>query len=646
VKALEQYVILLATVHVAWLYFYLCGTVLRKRSAPAVRTLPAGEALVEIVVRSACGIALTGFATFVLGLCHLIGVPGALLWLAGLVAAFAYLGDPPWKAAFWAARWSVVRSAASPGAAIVYLAALPLAFLAARPDLGSDATTGYMVYATDWARAHALVLDFHIRPTFYADNWILIETWLVVFGRSDAGAMLTWLTGCLSLLGVYGYVASVDERQGTPARPAAIGLGLLAAASLVLSPTFLRYLGSGLIDIPIGFMFFACGLSLVRAVRANGRSGVPELIACAAFFVGTKISLVVFTPLFGLAIVFIALRARWRPRTMVAALAVLIALAAPWYVKNFIQAGDPVAPVLNLALRGADPKWTRQDLGYVQRDLTANEGGPAERAAIPLDIVLHSNAPQFRESGTSFMMLLLVLPGAVVSFYLLRRRSGDLATFAFAGLVAFAIAYWVGTSYVARYSLEFVAAFTAFSVGLIALGAQRGVYQRWAALACVALLALPSPGSAAFYGVLKNASDDFYYNYTDTESWLVPRGPVYPEVVYVSGLLHRAHREDLTVFRTNIETDRLYWTQRGITAVGDLIGPDRYAGFTRAIYDDTLADYVTRFNIGAFVIPLVNPNMPPGLQHRFDEEARALRFRRIVLPDRPVALYISSAVPG
>jgi hypothetical protein len=646
-KAVEQYVVLLATVHVAWLYFYLCGTIVSARRAPeALPPLPAGEALVEIVVRTACGIALTGFVTFLLGLCHLISPLGAALWLAVLVAGFAYRGDPPWKRAFWSARVGVWRSAASPGAGLVYLAALPLGFLAARPDSGSDATVGYMVYATDWARAHALTLDFHVRPTFYADNWILIDTWLVVFRRPDAGAMLTWLVGCLSLLGIYGYVLSVDERRGAPARRSTVAFGLLAAASLALSPVFVRYVGSALVDIPIGFMFFASALSLVRAVRSNGRAGVPELIACAAFFVGTKLSLVVFTPLFALAVAFVVLRARWRPRAIAAAVAVFLALAAPWYVKNFIQAGDPISPVLNLALRDADPKWTSQDLGYVQRDLKSQEGGPVERAMIPLDIVVHPTEYQFREAGTSFMMLLLVLPGAVVAFFLLRRRPGDPGTFAFAALLVFAIGYWISTSYMARYSLEFGAAFTAFAAGVLVLGAQRGFYQRWGLLACAVVLALPSPGAAAFYGNVKSTDDDFYHNYVDHESWMLPRGPVYPEVVYLSGLLHRAHREDLTVYRPNIETDRLYWTERGITAVGDLIGPDRYAGFTRAIYDDMLGDYVKRFNIGAFVIPTANPNMSPGLQRRLDEEARALRFRRVVLPDRPVVMYVSSEVPG
>ncbi len=645
-KAVEQYVLLLVTVHVAWLYAYLCGTVLRPRGPAAAPPALAGEALVEIVVRTACGIALTGFATFVLGLCHLISPLGALLWLALLAAAFAYLGDPPWKRAFWSARLAVWRAAASPGALAVYLVSLPLAFLAARPDSGSDATTGYLVYATDWARAHALTLDFHVRPTYYADNWILIDTWLVAFGRSDAAAMLTWLTGCLSLLGVFGYIVSAGERAGVPARRTTVAIGLLAVASLVLSPAFVRYIATALIDIPIGFMFFACGLSLVRAVRSKGQSGVPELVACAAFFIGTKISLIVFVPLFAAALV-VLLRPRHEPRRTAAAVALLLVLAAPWYVKNFIQAGDPITPVLNLKLRGADPKWTRRDLSFVQNDLASNEGGPLERAKVPLDIVLHPAERQFREAGTTFMMLLLVLPGSVLAFYLLRRRrDGDAALPAFAALLTFAIAYWMATSYMTRYSLEFVAAFTAFAGGLLALGAQRGFYQRWAVLACAVLLALPSPGSAAFYHEIQATDEDFYHNYADLESWMLPRGPIYPEVEYVSALLHRAHREDLTVYRPNIETDRLSWTERGITAVGDLIGPDRYSGFDRAIYRDMLGAYAERFNIGVFVIPVANPNMPPGLQRRFDEEARALGFRRVVLPDRPVILYISRAVPG
>ncbi len=643
-RAFALFVELLLTVHVAWLYAYLCGTVLRGRQAPPQPALP-GEALVEIVVRTACGIALTGFVTFLLGLCHLISPVGAILWLAALVAAFAYLGDPPWKSAFWTARLGVWRTAASPGALLVYLAALPLAFFAARPDSGSDATTGYLVYATDWVRAHALTVDFHIRPTYYADNWILIDTWLVEFGRTDAAAMLSWLTGCLSLLGVFGYVLTTDERDGRPARRATVAIGLLAVASLVLSPAFIRYVASALVDVPIGFMFFAAGLALVRAVRANGRSGVAELVACAAFFIGTKISLIVFVPLFAAALA-VLLHGRREPRRAAAVVAIFLALAAPWYVKNFIQAGDPISPVLNLALRGADPKWTRRDLAYVQSDLVANEGGPIERAEVPFDIVLHPSERQFREAGTTFMMVLLVLPGSVLAFYLLRRRRGDVPLQAFAALLTFTIAYWMATSYVTRYSLEFLAAFTAFAAGLIALAARRGTYARWAAVACAALLALPSPGSAAFYGDIKSADDDFYNNYVDHESWMLPRGPIYPEVEYVSALLHRAHREDLTVYRPNIETDRLAWTQRGITAVGDLIGPDRYAGFHRAIYDDMLGEYVERFHIGVFVIPLQNPNMPPGLQRRFDEEMRALRFRRVVLPDRPVALYISPELPS
>ena len=38
-------------------------------------------------------------------------------------------------------------------------------------------------------------------------------------------------------------------------------------------------------------------------------------------------------------------------------LAVLCAVSAPWYVRNLVLAGDPIAPTLNIALYGSDGLW-------------------------------------------------------------------------------------------------------------------------------------------------------------------------------------------------------------------------------------------------------------------------------------------------
>ena len=642
-KAIELCIALLFTVHVFWACAYVAGSVLWAPDAEPPAS--PGDALVEITIRTASGFALIGFATFALGLVGGIDAIGAAACAVVLVAAFALRRDAPWSARFWTRRFAVWRAAASPMSALIYVAALPMALLAARPDSGSDATTGYLVYATDWARAHALVVDFHIRPTFYADNWILIYTWLVAVGRSGGAAMMSWLTGLVSALGVFGFVAASGERRAAPASPVTIAIAAFAVVSLAVSPAFLRYMASPLIDLTIGLFFLASALALVRALRSNARDGLADLIVCAAFFIGMKTSLAVFVAVFAAAIVAVLVRAGSSRRRVLAAVAALLILSSPWYVKNFVQAGDPIAPVLNLAFHGADPKWTRSDLRFVENDLASGRGGPARNAAVPFGIVFDTQEWQFREAGTSFMMMLLLLPPGVLAYCALRRRSGDDVRLAFAALLTFMIAYWLSTSHVARYSMEFVAAFTAFIGSVLADAAARRPRAAWAAVACAAVLAIPSPGAAAFYDLEHRAGDDFYRNYTDLESWSGPRLPLYPEVEYVTGVLRRAHREDLTVYRADIEVDRLEWTERGITATGDLVGPERYSGFFHALYDDDLAAYVARFHIGVFIIAAQDRAMSPGLRRRFDEEARAIGFRRVQLPDRPFTLYFSPELP-
>jgi hypothetical protein len=647
-RAVTEYLVILATVHLAWIYFYLCGTLVRTPRfglAPSDGATGTGRALCEIVVRTAVGIAITGFITFVLGLAGLLSPLGFLLWLAAMAGLFSYCGDAPWRAAFWTERIAVWRRAVSPGAMVVWLIAIPLGFVAAVPDLGSDATTVYMVYATDWARAHSLIVDPFLRVPYYADNWLLIDTWFVVFGRGNAVAGLTWLTGCLSLLGVYGYVLTTGERDDIPARPSTMALGLLGIASMLLSPVFLRWFGSPTLDIAIGFLFLTCTLSIASMVRSRGRLGLVDLILCGGFFVGMKISLVVFLPVLTAAVLYGAVLGHRSRSYAIGAAALLFVFSSPWYVKNFIQAGDPITPVLNLAIRGADPKWSKADLAMVQGDLHSHEGGPLQRAAIPIDIVRDTTAWQFREPGVTLMMLTLGVPGCVAAYLLLRKRNvADASTYAVGAFVLYAIGYWLVTSYLARYTLEFDAALVAFFTGLLALVSQRARILRWAAVACVAVLAIPSPGSASFYSLMRNIDDDFYRNYTDRQTWLIPRGPAYPEIEYLSAAIHKAHREDLRVYRPYIETDRQYWTEHGVTVIGDAIGPDRYSDFKDAIQSNQLGAYIGRKKIGAFVIPKLDSKFGPELQERLAQEVLQLGFKRVALGADPYVMYISREV--
>jgi hypothetical protein len=124
-------------------YFYLCGSVVRApRLAPDWEPdrFDPSEALLDIVLTTASGIAIVGFATFLVGLAGLIYAPTLLAIPIALGLAAAALGDSPLRPSFWKRRGTVWRRAVRPGATLVVIGAIALAVPAILPDTGSDAT--------------------------------------------------------------------------------------------------------------------------------------------------------------------------------------------------------------------------------------------------------------------------------------------------------------------------------------------------------------------------------------------------------------------------------------------------------------------------------------------------------------------------
>lgn len=639
--ALVEYLTALIAIQVAWAVFYLVGSAVR-RLAPWGQTAPAsaGGALAEVVVDTATGMAVVGFFTFAVGMVGALHPIALGIGLGLLAVAAARRGDPPWRAGFWRSRLLVWFRSITPGSSIVYLAALALGFVAVVPDLGSDATVYHMVYAIDWAQAHRLTVDMLLRQPFYANNWILLDAWFVAFGAERFTAAFSWFAATLSLLGVYAYVTSSVERFPAANRAMLVASGILSVAAVALSAIFLRWAVYAMVDAPLGFMFLACCIAANLAFRTRDRGYAFALILCGAFLIGMKISLCVLFPAAAV-LVWLTLGATGvSGRRVVTALALLTVLSAPWYVKNFVQAGDPIAPTLNIAFHGVDPKWSIADATGVLQDLKSKEQGAAERIAIPVELFRHPEAWIFRERGVTLMALLIVLPGAIVGYILMGRRRIDIADGAVAAFIAYAVCYWIATSYIARYTMLFFPALAALAGSLLATAAAARPRWAWASVLALAVLAVPGPGSATYYDAIWRTDVAFFGYYHDRDSWMYPRMLDYPQVVFLSDLLQRNGRTDLRVYRLSIEVDRQYFRDRGIEVVGDVFGPDRYADFSRAIFADDLAAYIRRFRIGAFILPVNDRSFPHDIQVRLEDELRRCGFHRVTLPEERVVTFV------
>jgi hypothetical protein len=647
-----QLAIGLVLIHVAWVYFYLCGTLLQ---TPLFAAFGWGddeptrsESLLRLVVTTAGGIAITGFVTFVLGLVGLIHPAAFCGWIVVMFGLFALCGDSPLRASFWRSRAGALVRAGSPGALVVYLGALLLAVPAILPEVQYDPLFGYDVVAYGWAHHHGIYVDYWRRFPYYAENWMLIATWAFAFGVDDWGNFLGWLTGCLSMLGAYAYVTHMIERaRAYEAAPwLAPSAGIAAAAAVGVSPIFLRWGDTGMVDVPSGLFFFAAAAAAAAACVSPWRGWTPHAIACGAFFAGIKSSLIVFIPIFALLAYVLALRAGGRRLAVSAALAAIV-LSSPWYVKNFIQGGDPIAPVLNLALHGVDSKLSKQDMEGQLADLSVGQT-PDARLRAPYDILEATESTFYREPGSTVLLGLIVLPPLVVSYIVFRRRplpwrGASTATFVLGALLFFAISYWLATSHLARYTLMFAPALAAFAVPLIVSAAAQRHAPAALALAGACLTALPASRGAYTYDYQfwQNNYEFIGGFYTDRTSYLALRVFGYTEGQYLCRVYAENPESAHRVYVVNTETLNYFFARCGATSIGDWFGPERYGDLAAAVGRGAAVEHLRRFGVDAVLVPSSAAALSLATQQDLFAQLRQGGFREVVLPNSVYHIFIA-----
>lgn len=120
--------------------------------------------------------------------------------------------------------------------------------------------------------------------------------------------------------------------------------GWLAALLLALAPTFARWASSGYVDLPMAFLYT---LAAVFAWRLwMGGAGVDALLAGALLGLAawTKNAALLGVALLAAWLVYGWLTRRFKLRLVVLALAAAAAVAAPWYLRNWLEVRLIVPP--------------------------------------------------------------------------------------------------------------------------------------------------------------------------------------------------------------------------------------------------------------------------------------------------------------
>ena len=606
----QTYLAGLAVVHLAWLYFFTTGLLVRRSGSSRPHVFSIGD----LVITSAAGMGLSGFSLLALGFAHLLNAFAILIvFLVEGVLFWRLKGDNWLSWTFWRQTLYVFISAWRLPALVIYLVFLVLAVPAALPPTFADSVTYHLPYAVDWANAGGIYVDQFLRFPYYANNFLILYSGLFVLKLGDYCQFLTWLCGLLTCLGVLAFFASEDF-EGRPARfltVAPLTATILVPLGVAFSPVFLRYLNVGMPDVPIGLFILVPVLCAYRTLSGQALQG--QLAVTAAFCVGMKLTLIGHLPFFLVSLLFVSVRRLPRRQTVVLCL-VLVVLSLPWYVRNFIDCRDPIPPVFNFYFNHADPIFTRAD-SWIYTPGTI-ETQPRDLLLLPFRFFAHPESPHFAEIGANAMILFLYGPILFLLRlpYLQKRWPSSEGISYVSASVVYLVFPWLFSS-LGRHSLHWYPVLAAW-VGIVvsrlyawALAAwhspwQMGITRLATTIFCCSLLfPTPSEGCTRFY---KGYFGTIVWVFQRRDSWqayLREHLSCYSasQTVAASLLSNQKSNTKVLLF-PGVIGPTFYLRNAKIISVGDYFGPARYVDLARDILNGNCFPYLTRFDISAIIL--------------------------------------------
>ncbi len=522
---------------------------------------------------------------------------------------------------------------------LVYFAMLLVAFPAVNlVNAGSDALAFHWAYAIDMVHAGRLVVDPYLREPFYAQNDLMIVALAMLFGANVLLQFVMWILGLVTALGV---CAGVRDGLGRGFWSATSGVLLALAA--VYAPFYLRWMDSGFLDAALGFF----ALMTVLAIRRGLREETPDWrwlavgAVLAAFLIGSKTSLMPFIFVFVVALIAGARRIGCTRRQVVTLLAMLVVLAAPWYARNLVLAGDPIAPWLNLAIHGSDGLVTADEWKRIGEDLNTDKR-PMTLLTVPLHAFLAPDTMEFREFATNGLMLLLFLPSLVVFVLVVVQHRKLPPTIVYPiMLLTVMIAYWLFSSTIVRYAMLFYPTL-ALCCGLT-VAALRVPLARFgavvAAIFAICLIVSPTAEAANFYSTFFiNGIQNPPQYYTADAPFLNRLVDGYSEEQFVTRAMHRL---DVTGPIYLIATPiGYYYRMDGVLSIGDFVGPAGYFRFYHAVSAGEGTAFLDALGVNAV---LIDPqHTTGGLAVPIGRSLIASGYCEVPIPASRMHFYIRS----
>jgi hypothetical protein len=496
----------------------------------------------------------------------------------------------------------------------------------------------------EWSNAHGLTLDPFSRFPLAQFNIELYYAALYSVGLGAYVEFITTMFLTITATGIVSLTSRVLKELGADSRLASI-LGFATATVFVACPVVLHYSNSGYVDIPAGAMLLGFASELYSIRLSRGKSLVP-LGIIGGCFVGIKVALVPSLLLFAVIIVAMARRNERARSSALNGLAALALFAAPWFTRNLLASGDPVDPVLNLALRHTDPFWSVADIQGINNDLHMN----IPVLLTPIWFYLH---PVMGQAGVSLSFCFFYVPFivAAVALFSPRFRSAFPTLTLLSSIVAFAmIQNLLASNRIARYTLHYYCLFLVVLSATIYVCFSRLPLRNASLLlvgkivmvGLVFLMALPPLVPIIEYYNVRTEFNLLDLAVHDPEAEL-SRTPGYTEATDLATALadSKSGKPALTVnFEFLSYFFRLHHTQN----VGDWIGPARFSELQTAIQTNQVGAYLDRFQIGAALVAAKNPSLGVVDENRLIIALKQAGFVNITQPESDILEFIRADI--
>lgn len=596
--------------------------------------LTAAQGMLRVACTCGLGISVAGVALFALAQLQIF-TPYAFgaTFVIILMGCGFYWKRSPLRVSYWTVRARVLWEALDGPALLLYYVMLLVAVPCVIPNVGGDPIQFHLAYAQDWANAHGFTVDPYLRFPFYASYFNLFFAALLELHGWAFVNFLTWSTALLTALGL-GSACSHLLRASAGRWYPVIAVAITCA--VVLSPVFLHWGVTAYMDVQLGAM----ALLMTLCIEISVWDADPRWLFAAAvlggYLIGMKSAFILFVPILAFAFFMAARHLSLQRRAAVALFALFVAVSAPWFVRNLVMSGDPVPPVVNIALHGNDGLITKQDWDGIKVDLQSDRSALGV-LALPVRAFVNPLTSSFRDYGSSAIILMLYVPSIVLFLMFCAGQKIEPAFSIPVLLLTSFIGYWVFTASHLRYGLSLFP-LLGLGCGLCLALLLRRFPRAVPLAACLAILSvLPARDGYQFY--LDTAHKNYRFLsilFDDEDVYLRLHDPGYAEEEFIAQY-YREHHLNGKVYALGGATTYFFRSHK-IESVGDWIGPSGYFRLYHAADQRRTAWFLRDLGVQAV---LIEPGFAfGGLDVPLERQLTASGFCKVVIPESAYAFLV------